>query len=110
MALPKTKAKTVEERRKEIVGTKDNEYLKVVSYTEYSALPEVKPYKAKPENIRFLKDGLETLVGIASSNRAVATPRALEHSPIDTTYEFMLIDEGKKRILKYQIDGTSKEF
>jgi len=114
--LPKTQAKSVEERRDEIVGTKEDEFLKVVSYTAYDKFPEVKIYKEKPENIRFYSDGLEVLVNITSSNRAIATFNpigtlaTLDHSPISISYIFQLIDERKQRILQYTIDAQKGEY
>ncbi|MBS3081236.1 hypothetical protein J4221_07235 [Candidatus Pacearchaeota archaeon] len=114
--LPKTQAKSVEERRDEIVGTRGDEFLKVVSYKAYDKFPEVKIYKGKPENIRFYSDGLEVLVDVTSSNRAIATFNSigslatLDHSPISMSYIFQLIDERKQRILQYTIDAQEGEY
>lgn len=110
MVLPKTDAKSVEERRNEIIETRDDEYLRIVSYSEFDKLPEVKPYKEKPENIRFFPQGLEVLVKTGHTMRTVGSRLNLEQSPIDTSYEFHLIDEQKKRILIYSIDAGNEEY
>ncbi len=110
MSLPETQAKSVEERRNEIVGTKDDEFLRIVSYGTYDSFPEIKPYKGRPENIRFLKDGVESLIEVTNSDRVVGSTRTLEGSPIDTTYVFHLIDENARRILKYSIDAIKDEY
>ena len=66
MTLQKTQAKSVEERRKEIVSAVD-EYTRIERYFAYETLPEVAPYDHRPENIRFFSDGLEFLVSVKDS-------------------------------------------
>lgn len=105
MTLPKTESQTVEERRKEITSTED-EYLRVIKYSEYDQFPEVVPHKNRPENIRFFPDGLEVLVSVSDSDRFVG---GLDNpSPVDTRYTYKLIDETRKKILEYSLDTTKE--
>ena len=111
--LPSTKAQNVEERRDELVKRTNDEYFKIVSYTEYDKFPEVKLYNEKAENIRFFPDGLEVLVRIGISNRVIRRGGGegnIEQSPVDTTHTFQLIDEKRKKILEYSIDGIKGEY
>lgn len=110
MTLPKTKAKSVEERRDELVSSVDDEFLRIVSYRSYENLPEVKPHLRKPENIRFYPGGVEVLVGFENSNRIINNPKTLENSPIDTTFVFLLIDESRKRVYEYSIDAQRNDY
>lgn len=110
MALPKTEAKNIEDRRNEIAAIRGDEFFRVRNYRSYETMPEVKPYKEKPENIRFFQDGVEVLIAIEDSMRAIGTSRTLSISPMDTRYVFQLIDENKKRVLEYSIDASKDEF
>lgn len=105
MVLPNTNAQSVDERRNEIVSSED-EFLKIKKYQEYSEFPEIKPYEENPKNIRFFPDGLEILVSTSPSHRFINGVISKQTtSPIDTSYDFQLIDEKRKKILEYSIDG-----
>jgi len=110
MVLPKTEAKTVDERRNEIVNSKD-EYIKVEKYFPYEVFPEIKPHNSKPENLRFFQDGLEVLLSVTDSDRFIGKELRKENqSVIDTRNTFQLIDEKRKRILHYTIDAIKGEY
>lgn len=110
MVLPKTEAKSIEERRTEIVSTQDL-YLRIEKYYPYETLPELKPHNSRPENLRFFPDGIEILVSCGDSNRFIGRElRPENESPINTKYKFQLIDEIRKTILEYTIDAIKGEF
>lgn len=112
--LPKTQAKTVEERISELVGKTNDKYLHINSYRAYNEFPEVKPFRGKPDNIRLYTDGVEFLVNCTTSDRiiSIGDPNRgnIEASPMNTSYIFQLIDENRKRILEYSIDAQDGEY
>ena len=106
MALPKTEAKTVEERRDEIVDARhEDSYTRIENYHSYDVFPQLEPHEKKPQNIRFFPDGVEALVSVQDSQKGLSSG-----SLVDTTFRFLLIDQGRKMILEYSIDAPKSEF
>lgn len=106
-----SKATTVAERRVELTEIRDNPYLSIVSYAQYSEMPEIKPLDSRPENIFFYPDGLEALISSEPSRRVIVTNAGkvtmkIDESPVNKRYTFVLVDEVNKKILTYTIDDA----
>lgn len=87
--------KTVNERLKTLETLKElNRSINFQTISEYEKMPEIAPID---NQLHFFQDGIEAIFGVEKN----ATDKDLE------TYHCVIVDEKRKRIIKYSFEGKN---